>query len=335
MNLSDLTTIRVGGPAREYAVAETTDELVSLVKDADAAGKDLLIVGGGSNLVVGDVGFDGLVVKVGTSGFTIDDDLVTVDAGVEWDSVVARTIDAGLSGIEQLSGIPGLVGGTPIQNVGAYGALTSDTLEYVTAYDRETGAVDRWLKDDLEFGNRTSVFKRNRRYVVLDVAYRLKRETMSPPLRYAALANHMNLSVTDTAPVADVRQAVIELRTMRGMVLNPDDNDTWSVGSFFVNPVVPHVPEAAVDAQKWPDEHGYKLSAAWLIEHAGFPKGFGSDIGTGRATLSTKHTLALTNRGGATAADLMTLASHIRDGVRAKYGVTLYPECDFVNCALL
>lgn len=334
MDLSELTTIRVGGPAGEFAVAQTTDELVSLVKDADAAGTDLLIVGGGSNLVVGDVGFSGLVVKVESSLFSIDDDLVVVDAGVEWDTVVAQTIDAGLSGIEQLSGIPGLVGGTPIQNVGAYGALTSDTLEYVTAYDRETGAVDRWLNADLQFGNRTSIFKRNPRYVVLEVAYRLKHETMSPPLRYAALANHMGMSVTDTAPVADVRQAVIALRNMRGMVLNPDDNDTWSVGSFFVNPIVPEVPPAAADAQQWPDAQGVKLSAAWLIQHAGFPPGFGAEVGTGRARLSTKHSLAITNRGGATAADIMALATHIRNGVHARYGVTLYPECDFVNCAL-
>ncbi|OZF54391.1 UDP-N-acetylmuramate dehydrogenase [Rhodococcus sp. 14-2470-1a] len=333
--ISELTTMRLGGLAREFAVATTSDELVSLVRDADASGTPVLLVGGGSNLVVGDQGFDGLVIKVETSGVRVDGDSVWVAAGERWDSVVAASLDEGLAGIETLSGIPGLAGATPVQNVGAYGTVTSDVLESLTVYDRETGETAVWSPDRCGFGlHRQSVFKHSMRYVILDTTMGLRRSVSSDPVRYAGLADRLGVDIGDTVPALDVREAVLDLRGQKGMVLDAADHDTWSVGSFFLNPVLTEIPASASRAPQYPDPSGIKIHAAWLIQNAGFAHGYGTEFGNGTVSLSTKHVLAITNRGGASTSDVMALASHIRDGVEAEFGITLVPECDLVGCSL-
>ncbi len=331
--LSELTTMRLGGPAGEYEVARTTEHLVALIREADAAGKPVLVMGGGSNLVVGDQGFEGLVVQVVTAGLRVRGESVTVEAGVEWDTVVVASLDAGLAGLEPLSGIPGSTGGTPVQNVGAYGTLTSDLLRHLTVYDRATGTTDRWTPDRCGFGShRQSVFKHTDRYVVLDVTFQLTRSTRSWPIRYAGLAERLGIALGATAPTKEVRDAVVALRRERGMILDADDHDTWSVGSFFINPVLTSVPDKARDCPQYPDPAGIKLPAAWLIDHAGFPRGYGHDWGRGAVALSSKHALAVTNRGTATTAEVMKFADHIREGVEQRFDIRLGPECDLVNC---
>jgi UDP-N-acetylmuramate dehydrogenase len=327
--------MRVGGPAGTYAVASTTEELVALVREADRERRPVLVVGGGSNLVVGDEGFDGLVIRVATAGIRVEDDTLTLAAGADWDTAVCTSLEAGLAGLEALSGIPGSAGGTPIQNVGAYGSLTSDHLDTVTVFDRQRDVVETWGPGKCEFGpHRQSVFKHSRRYIVLEVRFRLVKSTVSTSIKYDALAQFLGVPPGSTAPVDDVRQAVLQLRSARGMVLDPTDHDTWSVGSFFLNPVLQHVPEQAAACPAHPDPSGTKLPAAWLIHNAGFAPGYGREWGRGTVTLSTKHTLAVTNRGGATTAEVMTFAAHIRDGVQQIFGVRLSPECDLVNCRL-
>lgn len=291
-------------------------------------------MGGGSNLVVGDVGWDGTVVRLATSEFRIDGELVTAAAGVEWDHLVAATVDAGLAGLEALSGIPGLVGGTPVQNVGAFGTVTSDVLDSLSVYDRQTGALERWTPERCGFGShRQSVFKHSDRWVVVEVTYRLRRSDQSRPIEYVELAKRLGIDVGGTAAPADVREAVLALRRSRAMVLDPADHDTWSVGSFFINPVLAEVPEQARECPRYPDVKGTKLPAAWLIERAGFPRGYGHDWGNGTVALSSRHALAVTNRGGATTAEVMKFAAHIRAGVEARFGIRLGPECDLVNCS--
>ncbi|KZF00227.1 UDP-N-acetylenolpyruvoylglucosamine reductase [Rhodococcus sp. EPR-157] len=327
--------MRLGGPAREFAVATTSDELGAVVRDADASGTPVLLVGGGSNLVVSDDGFDGLVVKVETSGLRVDGNSISVAAGERWDAVVATSLSEGLAGLEALSGIPGLAGATPVQNVGAYGTVTSDVLDSLTVYDRETSNTEVWTPDQCGFGlHRQSIFKHSTRYVILDTTMSLRRSRSSDPVRYAGLAERLGVTVGDTVPAAEVRDAVLDLRGQKGMVLDAEDHDTWSVGSFFLNPVLTTVPETASRAPQYPDPSGIKIHAAWLIQNAGFAHGYGTEFGNGTVSLSTKHVLAITNRGGATTADVMALASHIRDGVRAEFGITLVPECDLVGCSL-
>jgi UDP-N-acetylmuramate dehydrogenase len=331
--LAGLTTMRLGGPAGRYEVAHTSEHLVALIREADAASMPVLVMGGGSNLVVGDQGFEGLVVRVATSGLDVHGDAVTVDAGVEWDTVVETALDAGLAGLEPLSGIPGSTGGTPVQNVGAYGALTSELLSRLTVYDRATGTLEQWAPERCGFGShRQSVFKHTNRYVVLDVTFQLTRSTQSHPIRYAGLAGRLGVAANATAATSEVREAVLALRRAKGMILDAGDHDTWSVGSFFVNPVLTSVPDMARDCPQYPDPAGIKLSAAWLIDHAGFPPGYGRDRGRGAVALSAKHALAVTNRGTATTAEVMEFAAHIRDGVQQRFGIRLGPECDLVNC---
>jgi UDP-N-acetylmuramate dehydrogenase len=331
---ADLTTMRVGGPIRQLHVATSTPEALDLIRDADGAGERLLVMGGGSNLVVGDVGWDGVVVKIASAGFAIDGERVTADAGIEWDPLVLAVVSDGLAGIEALSGIPGLVGGTPVQNVGAYGTLTSDVLESLSVYDRSTGLVERWRPDQCGFGShRQSVFKHSDRWVVLDVTLRLRRSGQSGPVTAAPIAERLEIEPGGTASPSDVREAVLAQRRSRKMVLDPDDHDTWSVGSFFINPVLADVPSQARECPSQPDVMGTKLHAAWLIQHAGFLPGYGADWGNGTVALSSRHTLAVTNRGGATTADVMKFAAHIRDGVEARFDVRLNPECDLINCS--
>jgi UDP-N-acetylmuramate dehydrogenase len=334
--LADYTTLRLGGPAARVASADTTEELVELVRDADHAGEPVLIVGGGSNLVVGDVGWDGLVVLIRANHLDFDivnDGYVTVraEAGVVWDDLVAHTVALDWSGLAAMSGIPGLVGATPVQNVGAYGSEVADVLTALTVLDRHTGAVERWDPQRCGFGFRTSAFKHTDRYVVLDVTLQLAESADAPPIRYLELARRLGVEPGERAPSRDVRDVVLHLRASKGMLLDSADHDTWSVGSFFVNPFV-EVALAPDGCPSWQVDGRLKLSAAWLIENAGFGKGF--RLPGGRVAISTKHSLALTNRGGATTAELVELARVIRDGVEQKFGIRLRPEAHLVGVEL-
>ena len=337
--LANHTTLRVGGPAREMITVDTETELVETVRTLDAGGEPLLILGGGSNLLVGDAGFDGTVIKIATRG--VDEDtaacsgaVVTVSAGEPWDPLVGYAIEREWSGLEAMSGIPGLVGATPIQNVGAYGAEVSELISTVRTLDRSTGQIKTLFPIECGFGYRTSRFKSDPgRFLVLSVTFQLRLGSMSQPIRYLELARALGIEVGQRAPASEVRQAVLELRTTKGMVLVDDDHDTWSAGSFFTNPMISFATARTLppDAPRFNQSDGMiKTSAAWLIERAGFGKGFGD----GSARLSSKHTLALTNRGGATAADLLSLARQIRAGVQAKFGIELVPEPVLVGCEL-
>jgi UDP-N-acetylmuramate dehydrogenase len=337
--LAELTTLRLGGPAPDVVVADDEAALLEAVRDADASGVPALVVAGGSNLVVADEGYPGRVVVVRTAGVHEESDLcggafATVAAGEDWDSFVARAVSSGWSGVECLSGIPGSVGATPVQNVGAYGQEVGDVLARVRAWDRREGVQRTFTHADLGLGYRTSRLKREPgRWLVLDVTFQMRISPTSAPIRYAELARTLGVEVGARAPLAEVRDAVLGLRRSKGMVLDDDDHDTWSAGSFFTNPVL-LADEAArlpASAPRWPAGDGrVKTSAAWLIEQAGFGKGHGD----GPARLSTKHTLALTNRGGASTADLLALAREVRDGVRDRFGVVLEPEPVLVGCSL-
>ena len=326
--LAGLTTLRLGGPARRVLTATTDEDVVEAVREADAGGEPLLVLGGGSNLVAPDDGFDGTVLRVSTHGLSEApqaEHALLVEAGVDWDHVVALAVQEGYAGIEALSGIPGQVGAAPIQNIGAYGQDLAQTVAWVRALDRSTGDVVVLDNAACRFTYRHSAFKGTDRYVVLAVALALEHSRDGAPVRYAELARRLGVEVGDRVPAADVRAAVLELRRGKGMVLDPGDHDTWSAGSFFTNPVLPAGDAARLlpdDAPRWPEGDGVKASAAWLIERSGFGKGYGS----GPVTLSTKHTLALTNRGGATTADLLALAREVRDGVRDRFGITLENE---------
>lgn len=347
MRLADYTTVRLGGPARGFVRAGTDDELVEAVRTADAHGEPVLILGGGSNLVVADDGFDGTVIQVATQGVSRGDGpgVLTVAAGDDWDGFVARTVAEGLVGLECLSGIPGLAGATPIQNVGAYGQEVSETITRVRVYDRQAGDVLEVPGEQCGFGYRTSRFRGTDRFVVLSVTFGLAVQAWSAPVRYAELAGALGVSPGDQADSTEARSAVIELRQRKGMVIDPADPDTRSVGSFFVNPVLDGAALAAVEAAararcgadtRVPrfaatEEGLVKVPAAWLIERAGFGKGYNPGDG---ARISTKHTLALVNSGSASTAALMALAREIRDGVRAAFGVSLAPEPVLVGVTL-
>lgn len=337
--LADHTTLRVGGPARRLLEPGTEGELVEAVTEADRAGEPVLILGGGSNLLIGDDGFDGTVIKVGHRGLSAEVDscsgaMVTVAAGEPWDDLVLTATENGWSGLEALAGIPGLSGATPIQNVGAYGSEVSHTLASLNTLDRRTGRLSRFAASDCDFGYRSSVFKREPgRWVLLSVTFQLRLGELSAPIRYAELAQSLGVAVGRRAETRAVRESVLALRAGKGMVLDADDHDTWSAGSFFTNPVLSAEAAARLPEQapRWDQPDGrVKTSAAWLIEHAGFGKGYGVPP----ATLSGKHVLALTNRGHAQASDLLTLARCVRDGVDHVFGVALDPEPVLVGCHL-
>ena len=348
MRLADCTTVRLGGPARAFVRASTEECLIEAVRSADDGHEPLLILGGGSNLVVADDGFGGTVVQVATKGIGRGDEAgsVTVAAGEDWDAVVAWTIAEGLAGLECLSGIPGLAGATPIQNVGAYGQEVAQVITQVRAYDRVTGQICIFPNELCGFGYRTSVFKRDdaRRHVVLSVTFQLAVPPAAAPVRYAELAAALGVQLGDQVPPARARSAVLALRRGKGMVLDAADPDTRSAGSFFVNPVLDAAALAAVEAAararcgegtrvpRFDAGDGLvKVPAAWLIERAGFGKGY--SLGDG-ARISAKHTLALVNPGSATTAGLMALARRIRDGVRDTFGVSLTPEPVLVGVTL-
>ena len=334
--LADHTTLRLGGPARDWVHATTADEVVAAVRSCDEAGTPVLLLAGGSNLVVADEGFDGTVVEIATRGVRVADDtcggaFVTVAAGEVWDDVVARAVDEHWVGVEALSGIPGSVGATPVQNVGAYGQEVADTLAQVRCWDRVDATYRTFAVGDCGFGYRTSRFKRDpQRFVVLDVTFQLPLGDLGAPVRYGELARTLGTDGGGRAPAKDVREAVLGLRRGKGMVLDADDHDTWSAGSFFTNPFVAPA-EVPAGAPRWEQPDGtVKTSAAWLIEQAGFGKGYGND----RVSLSTKHTLALTNRGGASTADLLALAGEVRRGVHERFGIWLVNEPVLVGCEL-
>jgi len=343
VRLADLTTLRLGGPAAAYVRAETEQQLVEAVRDADARGEPVLVLGGGSNLVVADAGFDGTVVHVATRGIAErEDGTVEVQAGEPWDGLVAHTVTRRLAGMEALSGIPGATGATPIQNVGAYGQEVADTIASVRVLDRPTGEVRTLTPDDCGFGYRTSVFKRTPdRWTVLAVTFALTPSDQSAPVKYAELARTLGVQPGDTAPLQAVRDAVLELRRGKGMVVDPDDPDTRSAGSFFTNPILDPADFDALTERvhaelgpeirppAWPEPDGrVKTSAAWLIERAGFGKGHGDPA---TVAISSRHTLALTNRGQGTTFQLVALAREVADGVERRFGVALHPEPVFVG----
>ncbi len=343
--LSKWTTLRVGGPARRFVTASTTDAVIDAVSDCDTRGEPVLLFSGGSNLLVGDGGFDGTAVRIATRGIDVDSGSacagvsLRVAAGEPWDGVVEHAVAHQYVGVEALSGIPGSTGATPVQNVGAYGQEVADTVASVRTWDRQERRIRTLAAADCEFGYRTSRFKHERyrsgpRFVVLEVTFQLRLGDLGAPVRYGELAAALGVEVGGRAPLSAVREAVLRLRRRKGMVVDDVDPDTWSAGSFFTNPVLGPQQAAALPegAPRWPLADGrVKTSAAWLIEHAGFTRGHGLP---GRAALSTKHTLALTNRGDASAADLVALAREVRDGVRARFGITLEPEPVVVGCIL-
>jgi UDP-N-acetylmuramate dehydrogenase len=351
--LSGLTTMRVGGPAQRLVTVDTTDELVDAIREIDEADEPLLVVSGGSNLVISDQGFAGSVVHIATAGIRVESPgssgaaSVRVAAGEVWDQVVARAMAEGWSGIEALSGIPGCAGATPIQNVGAYGQEVAQTIAAVRVWDRRDQQVRTFANADCRFTYRQSMFKGESRYVILEVVFELRLDGLSAPIAYPDLARALGVEAGERVPLADAREAVLDQRRQRGTVLDVADHDTWGCGSFFTNPIMSTDSYAALQERARarlgaldgpaivprfdaPDGQ-VKTSAAWLIDKAGFGKGYHMP---GPAALSTKHTLALTNRGSATADDIMALAREIRDGVRDAFGVSLVNEPVLVGISL-
>jgi UDP-N-acetylmuramate dehydrogenase len=350
--LAPLTTLRVGPVARRLVRCSSAEQVVGVLRQLDAEartgeGGPPLVFAGGSNLVISDTLTDLTAVQLVNDGITVEGNRVRAEAGAIWDDVVVAAIEHGLGGLECLSGIPGSAGATPVQNVGAYGAEVSDTITRVRVLDRSSGAV-RWVSaEDLGFGYRTSVFKQaggaEIPAVVLEVEFGLDGSGRSGPLRYGELSAALDAGSGERADPQAVREAVLALRARKGMVLDSADHDTWSVGSFFTNPVVaPNVYERLAETvgatvPHYPAPDGTKLAAGWLVEQAGFGKGYpDNDRSAGEAPcrLSTKHALALTNRGSATADDVIALARTVRDGVRDVFGITLKPEPVLIGCRL-
>jgi UDP-N-acetylmuramate dehydrogenase len=345
--LADLTTLRLGGPAGRLVEAADEDAVVEAVRAADRAGEPLLVLAGGSNVVVADAGFPGTVLRIATRGIARTEDadgrvLLEAQAGEPWDPFVATCVADGLAGVECLAGIPGSVGATPIQNVGAYGQEVAETIRSVRVLDRRSDAVAELDAAECGFTYRSSAFKRTPgRWVVLAVTFALERSELSAPIRYAELARRLGVRLGDRAPLRDVREAVLDLRRAKGMVIDPGDPDSVSAGSFFTNPILDADDFAALERRAaerlgdgvappaFPEPDGrVKTSAAWLIERAGFQRGRGDPHGI---AISTKHTLALTNRGAGTTAELVALAREIAGGVRDRFGVDLVPEPIFVG----
>jgi UDP-N-acetylmuramate dehydrogenase len=338
--LGPLTTLRIGGPAAAMLDVDREEGVEDAVAEAERAGLGLFVLGEGSNVVVGDEGFAGLTLRMKSRGVAArrEGDRVVVDvaAGEPWDALVARAVDEGWRGLECMSGIPGLVGGTPIQNVGAYGQEVGETITRVRAFDREARAFVELDRAACGFGYRASIFKRSDRWIVTSVRFELEVATTSAPLQYAELVGSLGVAAGARAPLGAVRERVIALRRGKGMVLDAEDPESVSAGSFFVNPTLDVSLLTNLDARteekapRFPAGPGrFKVAAAWLVERAGFAKGWTA----GRVGVSRKHALALVNRGGATALELLGAARTIRDGVRSRFGVELEPEPVFVGCS--
>ena len=335
-DLSKFTTLGVGGPAAKIIHAKTEAELISAVKTADDSKTPLLILGGGSNVLISDSGFAGTVIKVETTGNSFEIDAcsggtLTVSAGADWDEFVAFTIEKGLANLESLSGIPGTVGGSPIQNIGAYGHEVSEVIARVRTYDRKLQEVKTFTASECKFGYRNSIFKTElNRYVISDVTFQLRIGEASLPIGYAELANELGVEIGARVAITKVRDAVLKLRSAKGMLINEGIN---SAGSFFMNPILDKgaAEKLPSDAPRWPMPDGkVKTSAAWLMEHAGVSKG---DQLAG-AQISPKHVLALSNTGDATAKDLIELAKSAQEKVRAKFGIVLQSEVQLVGLSL-
>lgn len=323
VRLADLTTLGVGGPAERLLEVADAAELVAAVREADEAGRPLLLLGGGSNVVAPDEGWPGDVVAVRSRGIERAGAVLTVQAGEDWDDLVAYAVATGLAGIEALSGIPGSTGATPVQNVGAYGQEVAQTITAVRVYDRAEKSERTLSPEDCGFAYRDSRLKQEPgRFVVLEVTFGLEESAVSRPVGYAELARRLGVELGSAAPLAEVRRAVLALRRGKGMVLDPADPDSRSAGSFFTNPVVPAA-QAVDGCPSWPARDGtVKLSAAWLVEHAGFGKG----TRTGKVGTSSRHSLALTTETGATAQELLAFADRITAAVQDRFGVTLVRE---------
>ncbi|WP_308010470.1 UDP-N-acetylmuramate dehydrogenase [Blastococcus sp. LR1] len=323
VRLAELTTLAVGGPAERLVEVETAAELVDAVREADESGRPLLLIGGGSNLIAPDEGWPGDVVVVRSRGIERSGDRLTVQAGENWDALVAHTVENRLAGMEALSGIPGSTGATPVQNVGAYGQEVAQTITAVRVYDRADKTESTLTPAECRFAYRDSRLKREPgRFVVLEVEFALESAELSKPVGYAELARTLGVEIGERAPLADVREAVLGLRRGKGMVWDPADPDSRSAGSFFTNPIVPA--ERAVEGcPSWPAGEGMvKLSAAWLVQHAGFGRG----TRDGHVGTSSRHSLALTTEDGATAAELLAFADRIIATAQEKFGVTLERE---------
>jgi UDP-N-acetylmuramate dehydrogenase len=356
MRFSELTTLGVGGEIADFVEATTTPDIVSTALDARERGVPLLVLGGGSNILISEEEFDGRVIAVRNRGIDSRNDesqdstvRVRVAAGEDWDAFVAWTVENGYAGLEALSGIPGRVGAAPIQNIGAYGQEVADVLRGVDILDLQTGEVRYVARDDLELSYRDSIFKHDLEAIVLSVEFDLqdaRADRLSSPVAFEQLASALGVQLGDRVALAGVRDAVLGLRRSKGMVLDPTDADTRSAGSFFVNPIVterfarslpPNAPrfllakeagdrvlEIGAEVPPLAGPSLVKLSAAWLIENAGVPKGFA--LPGSRAAVSSKHTLALTNRGDATADEVAALARYVRSMVQSQFGILLQPE---------
>ncbi|MCV7192500.1 UDP-N-acetylmuramate dehydrogenase [Mycolicibacterium brumae] len=337
--LASLTTLRTGPVADRLITAVSTEQIVAAVTELDAEGAAPLLLAGGSNVVIADDLAGLAVLRLASAGITVDGNLVRAEAGACWDDVVTAALAAGLGGLECLSGIPGSAGATPVQNVGAYGVEVADVITRVRLLDRRTGEVSWAPAQRLAFGYRTSVLKGSDDAVALEVEFALDDAGRSAPLRYGELSATLGVEPGGRADPQRVREAVLALRRGKGMVLDAEDHDTWSVGSFFTNPVAPRAVYDAVCAAAPGPVPNYpapgdqvKLAAGWLVEHAGFGKGYPDAAAPAR--LSTKHALALTNRGSASTSDILALARAVRDGVAEKFGITLVPEPVLIGAQL-
>ena len=335
MRFANLTTFRVGGAISEFVEGTSEELILETINSAT----NLQVIGGGSNILVSDGLFEGTVLRISNQGSELDYDacsggMITVAAGVEWDDFVRQTVSAGFSGIETLSGIPGRVGAAPIQNIGAYGQEFSNVVARVRTWDRSSGSQKTFTANQCEFGYRTSLFKRSPdRYVILDVTIQLQRGELSIPITYPELARELGIAPGERTDVNEVRAKVLKVRERKGMLLSESDRDSWSAGSFFINPSVSQqfADSLPADAPRWENSDGsIKLSAAWLLESAGIKKG----QRIGGAAISTKHVLALTNAGDAQSEELIALARLCRAAVQSKYGIVLEPEVRLINCAL-
>jgi UDP-N-acetylmuramate dehydrogenase len=333
----DLTSLRVGGPAKKFVEVATESEIIAAIESAGDS--PILIMGDGTNMLVSDQGFEGVVIRISNHALAAEVDAcsgatLTIGAGENWDEFVATTIERGFAGLETLSGIPGSVGAAPIQNIGAYGHEVSEFITRVRTYDRENKLVKTFTNQECEFEYRNSHFKSHPgKYVVLDVQFNLRQGEFTTPITYQELADKLGITVGDKAGIVETRKAVLELRASKGMLLNPKDQDSWSAGSFFTNPIISKeiADTLPADAPRWPTQDGrVKTSAAWLIEKSGIHKGDTH----GGARVSTKHVLALTNSGNATANEIAELAKTAKQAVQQKFGITLEAEVNLIGITL-